>query len=104
MTVREATLKSLQGCTLTKQPGRPTHKGVAFTRHELSKIYARAKTSHKAFRLGSKFGFTAAVIKTKKYIEIHSVYNTQSANFCSLTHPENGQIRSFSPKPNFYTK
>ena len=77
MTVREATLKSLQGCTLTKQPGRLAHKGVAFTRRELSKFYARAKTSHKAFPMGSKFGFAAAVLKTKKYIEIH---NAATAN------------------------
>ena len=70
-------MKSLEGCKLTKQPGRPTHKGVATTRHELSQIYARAKTSHKAFPLGSKFGLAAAVIKTRKYIDIH---NAATAN------------------------
>ena len=74
---REATIKSLEGLTLTRVHGRPTFKGVAKTRRELEAHYARAKTSHTSFPMGTKFGFAAAVLKSNKYINLH---NAATAN------------------------
>ena len=75
--VRESTLKSLQGSTLTRHHGRPTYKSVAKTRKEVAQGYAKAKTSHSAFPMGNKFGMAAAVLKTRWYIKMH---NTAAAN------------------------
>ena len=75
--VRESTLKSLQGNTLTWHHGHPTFKSVAKARKEVAQGYAKAKTSHSAFPMGNKFGMAAAVLKTRWYIEMH---NTAAAN------------------------
>ena len=66
--MRETTLRALQGATLTRRPGRPTLKGVQATRNEISSAYAKAKTSHEDFPMGERFGYAAAVMKTRKYI------------------------------------
>ena len=75
--VRELTLKSLQGSTLTRYHGRPTFKSVTKTRKEVAQGYAKAKTSHFVFPMGNKFGMAAAVLKTHWFIEMH---NTAAAN------------------------
>ena len=75
--VRESTLKALQGSTLTRHHGRPTFKSVAKTRKEVAQEFAKAKTSHSAFPMGTKFGMAAAVLKTRSFIEMH---NTAAVN------------------------
>ena len=70
--VREATIKSLQGSTLTRHHGRPTYKGVEKTRREAAQEFANAKTSHRMFPLGTKFGMAAAVLRAGKYINLHN--------------------------------
>ena len=70
--VREATLKSLQGSTLTRHHGRPTYKNVETTRKEVAQAFAKAKTSHNGFPMGDKFGMAAAVLKNRKFINLHN--------------------------------
>ena len=70
--VRESTLKSLQGSTLTRHHGRPAYESVAKTRKEVAQGYAKAKTSHSAFPMGTKLGMAAAVLKTRVYIDMHN--------------------------------
>ena len=70
--VRESTIKSLQGSTLTRHHGRPTYKGVAKTRKEVAQAYAKVKTLHSAFPMGRKFGLASAVLKNRGFINIHN--------------------------------
>ena len=58
----------------------PNHQEHLKTRGEIGAAFARAKTSHKAFPLGSKFGFAAAVLNAKKFIILHSKAATNLAN------------------------
>ena len=68
---RELAVKALEGKVLTCMPGRPTMRGVNKTRNQITAEYAKAKTSHKSFPLGSRFDFAAAVMKTTKFIRVH---------------------------------
>ena len=70
--VREATLKSLQGSMLTRHHGCPNYKSVGTTRKEVAQAIAKAKTSHNAFPMEDKFGMAAAVLKTRKFINLHN--------------------------------
>ena len=70
--VREATVKSLEGTTITRRHGRPTFAGVNGTRDELTAIFAKAKTSHPEFPLGERFGFAPAVMKGAKFVKLHN--------------------------------
>ena len=66
--VREATISALEGVSLTRHVGRPTLKSVKLTRREIGKIYAATKTTHPDFPLGTRFGFAAAIITPKQFI------------------------------------
>ena len=68
----EGAIRALEGVRLTRMRGRPTTKNIAKTRGEIGAAFARAKTSHKAFPLGSTFGFAAAVLNAKKFIKLHN--------------------------------
>ena len=68
---RELTVKALEGRVLTRMPGRPTMRAVNKTRNQITAEYAKAKTSHQSFPLGSRFGFAAAIMKTSRFIRIH---------------------------------
>ena len=83
--VRESTLKALQGSTLTRHHGRPTFKSVAKTRKEVAQEYAKAKTSHSTFPMGTKFGMASAVLKTRVFIDMH---NTATATQQLHIHPD----------------
>ena len=65
---RETTISSLASTLLTRHLGRPTRQAVKHTRRELGIIYAAAKTSHADFPLGSRFGFAAAILTSKSFI------------------------------------
>ena len=60
--------------------GQPTTKNIAKTRGEIGAVFARAKTSHKVFPLGSKFGFAAAVLNAKNFIKLHTKAATNLEN------------------------
>ena len=72
---REATISTLEGKRLTRVLGRPTIKSVKLTRKEIGAEYAKAKTTHNDFPLGTRFGFAAAVLSTDLYIAAHNKTN-----------------------------
>ena len=51
-------------------------KQVNNMRGDISAVYAKAKTSHKSFPLGSKFGLSSAILKKDKYIVLHNTVAT----------------------------
>jgi hypothetical protein len=71
-TVRETTLKALEGKKLKRCVGRPSYESVNETRREIAREYAKAKTTHIDFPLGNKFGYTAAILNPSDYIRIHN--------------------------------
>ena len=76
----EGAIRALEGVKLTRMRGRPTTKNITKTRGEIGAAFARAKTSHKAFPLGPKFGFAAAVLNAKKFIKLHNKAATNLAD------------------------
>ena len=50
----------------------------------ITAVYAEAKTSHESFPLGSKFGFSAAILKKDKYIALHNTVATGLAATVNL--------------------
>ena len=42
----------------------------------IAAVYVEAKTSHKSFPLGSKFGFSAAILNKDKYIALQNTVET----------------------------
>ena len=72
---REATLTALEGKRLTRVLVRPTIKSVKKTRKEIAAEYAKAKTTHDRFPLGTRFGFAAAILSPTAYIAAHDKAN-----------------------------
>ena len=70
---RELAIRALEGRHLTRMPGRPTMRGVNQTRNEITAEYAKAKTTHASFPMGTRFGFAAAIMKTPRYIRIYDL-------------------------------
>ena len=70
---REIAVRALEGRTLTRVPGRPTMRAVNKTRNEITAEYAKAKTTHPDFPLGSRFGFAAATMKAARFIRLHDL-------------------------------
>ena len=56
--------------------GRPMREKVNKMRGAIAAVYAEAKTSHESFPLGSKFGFSTAILKKDKYIALHNTLAT----------------------------
>ena len=73
--------------------GRPTREHANKMCGAIAAVYAEAKTSHNSFPLGSKFGFSAAVLKKDKYISLHNTVatsisaTTNLATTWSFVHP-----------------
>ena len=59
--------------------GRPTREHVNKMRGAIATVYAEAKTSHESFPLGSKFGFSASILKKDKYIALQNTVATSLA-------------------------
>ena len=76
----EGTIQALKGVKLTRMRGRLTTKNIAKTRGDIGAAFTRGKTSHKAFLLGSNFGFTAAVLNAKIIIKLHNKAATNLEN------------------------
>ena len=51
---------------------------------KISAVYAEAKTSHDSFPLGSKLGFSAAILNKDKYISLHNTVATGLAATANL--------------------
>ena len=72
---------------------RPTREHVNKMRGASAAVYSEAKTPHNSFPLGSKFGFSAAILKKEKYIALYNTVATgiaATANLAitwSFTHP-----------------
>lgn len=53
--------------------------------------YAKAKTQHEDFPMGERFGFTAAVMRPKKYIRLHNdvcLAGDELLDKWGFTHPD----------------
>ena len=70
--VKEATMNALEGHQLTRMHGRPSRQAVKTTRMEIARVYAATKTTHKDFPLGDRFGYAAAILKSKTFIRHHN--------------------------------
>ena len=86
-------MQKLEAKKLQRMLGRPTHKHVNKMCGAIAAVYVEAKTSHNNFPLGSKFGFSAAILKKEKYIALHNTVATglaatsTPATTWSFTHP-----------------
>ena len=77
ISVRKATISTLEGKWLTRVVGRPTIKIMKLTRKEIGAEYAKAKSTHKGFPLGTRFGFAVAVLVMDLYIATHNKANPE---------------------------
>ena len=76
----KGTIRALGDVKLTRMRSRPTTKSTAKASGDIEAAFASAKTSHKAFPLGSKYGFAAAVLNAKQFIKLHNKTTTHLEN------------------------
>ena len=74
--VRYTAVQKLELKSLQRMLGRPTREQVNKMCGDIAAVYAESKTSHKSFPLGSKFGFSASILKKDKYIALHNTVAT----------------------------
>ena len=67
---QDTSVQKLEAKMLWLMLGRPTRKHVNNMCGAIPAVYAEANTSHDSFLLGSKFGFSAALLKKDKYIAL----------------------------------
>ena len=79
--------------------GRPTREHVNNMRGAIAAVYAKAKTSHDSFPIGSKFGFSAAILKKYKYIALH---NTVAIGLAATAHLETILSFTHPSRPDTY--
>ena len=65
--------------------GRTTREHVNKMHGAIAAVYAEAKTSHNSSPLGSKFGFSAAILKKDKNIALHNTVETGLSAIANLT-------------------
>ena len=82
---QDTAVHKLEGKSLQQMLGRPTRKHVNKMCGAIDAVYAEAKNSHDSFPLGSKFGFSAAILKKDKYIALHNTVETVLAATANLT-------------------
>ena len=93
MSARDTDVQNLDLKALQRILGRPTRKHVNKMHGTISAVHAEAKTSHDSFPLGSKFGFSAAILKKDKYIALPNTVATgltataNLATTCLSIHP-----------------
>ena len=73
---RDTAVQKIEAKSSKRIFGRTTHDHVNKMRGTIAAVYAEAKTSHGSFPLGSKFGFSAAILKKYKYIALHNAVAT----------------------------
>ena len=81
---RDTDVQNLESKSFQRMLGRPTRDQVNKIRGAIAALYAEAKTSHKSFPLGSKFGFSATILKKDKYIALHNTVATGLAATANL--------------------
>ena len=81
---QDTAVQKLEAKTLQQIFGRPAHKHVKKMRGAIAAVYAKAKTSHESFPLGSKFVFSTAILKKEKYIALHNTVVTGIAATSNL--------------------
>ena len=84
MSERYMAVQNLESKSLQLIMGRPTRKHVNKVSGAIAAVYAEAKNSHQSFLLGSKFGFSAAILKKDKYIDLHNTVATGLAATANL--------------------
>ena len=90
---REKAVQKLEAKSLQQMLGRPTREHINKMHGAIAAVYAEAKTSHDSLPLGSKFGFSATILKKDKYYALHNTVSTgfdataNLATTCSFTHP-----------------
>ena len=86
MTLKRYTaVHNLESKSLQRMLGRPTREHVNKMSGAIRAVYAEARTSHESFPLGSKFGFSAAILNKDKYIALHNTVATSIAATANLT-------------------
>ena len=73
---RETAVQKLEAKSLQQMLGRPTRELVNKMHGAIVAVYAEAKTSQDSFPLGSKFGFSATILKKDKYLCLHNTLAT----------------------------
>ena len=73
---QDTSVQKMESNSLQKMLGRPTREHVNKMCGTIAAVYAEAKTSHESFPLGSKFAFSAAILKRDKYIALHNTVAT----------------------------
>ena len=73
---REKSVQKLELKSMHQMFGRTTREKVNKMHGAIAAVYAEAKTSHESFPLGSKFGFSAAILKKENYIALHNTVAT----------------------------
>ena len=73
---QETAVQKLELKLLQRMFRRPTREQVIKMCGAIEAVYAKAKTSHESFPLGSKFGFFAAILKKDKHIALHNTVAT----------------------------
>ena len=80
----DTAVQKLEAKPLQKMLGRPSGEHANKMCGAIVSLYAEAKTSHDSFPLGSKFGFSAAILKKDKYINLHNTVSTGLAATAKL--------------------
>ena len=80
----DTSMQKLEAKMLQRMLGRPTRKHVNKMRGAILEVYAEANTCYGSFPLGSKFGFSAALLKKDKYIALHNTVSTGIAATSNL--------------------
>ena len=73
---QDTSVHNMESKSLKQMLGIPTRKHVNKMRGAIAAVYAEEKTSHDSFPLRSKFGFSAAILKKDKYIDLHNTVAT----------------------------
>ena len=81
---RDTDMQKLEAKTLQQILGRTICEHVNKMLGVIASVYAKAKTSHDSFSLGSKFGFSAVILKKEKYIYLHNTVATGLATITNL--------------------
>ena len=82
---RDTAVQKLEVKLLQQMLGRPIREHVNKMRGAIAAVYAEANTSHDNSPLGSKLGFSSAILKKDKYIALHNTVATGLAATDHLT-------------------
>ena len=96
---RDTSVQKLEAKMLQRMLGRPTRKHVNKMRGAIAAVYAEANFTHDSFPLGSKFGFSSAILKKDKYIALH---NTVATGISATSNLATTWLFTHSLRPDMY--